>query len=433
MDDSTLCVGADVHLKEITLRAVDKLTSDEVIAPFNVANNLPGAQSAASRLAEVATRLGYTRIQIGCEATGMLWIPFHRFLSTCQHLEPFEVQQVCFNPKLVADFKDALVLRGPKDDERDAFDIAARVQVGHWPDSYVPDDFWQGLRRLTRYRFKLSRNLSQEKMRFQSYAFLKCSDWKRVKALRPWAEGPRAFSDVFGATSVALLTEFTAAELREMTHDQLAHLIAHRGRGRFYDPNATARIVQQALRTSYPIDRLMDHMVTATLATGWEHIRAIKRLMKRLDQHIARYIEPVPNPIITVKGLGPVITAGLLAEIVDISRFPEHKHLAQYVGISWTKRSSAGSVSQNSRMTKVGNPYGRYYFVIGADKLRLFNLEYKAFYWRKYNEVPKHQHKRALVLTARKLVRLVHALLTKNVPYVRPRMTIDLEEADLLQ
>jgi transposase len=177
----------------------------------------------------------------------------------------------------------------------------------------------------------------------------------------------------------------------------------------------------------------MDEMVTATLATGWEHIRVIKRSMKRLDQHIARCIEPVPNPIITVKGLGPVITAGLLAEIVDISRFPEHKHLAQYFGISWSKHSSGGLVSQNTRMTKVGNPYGRYYFVMGADKLRQFNLEYKAFYRRKYNEVSKHQHKRALVLTARKLVRLVHALLTKNVPYVRPQMTVDPEEADQLQ
>jgi transposase len=422
MNTSTLCVGADVHLKEITLRAVDKLTSDEIIAPFNVANNLPGAQSAASCLAEVATRLGYTHIEIGCEATGMLWIPFHRFLSTCQLLAPFSLQLVCFNPKLVADFKDALVLRGPKDDERDAFDVAARVQIGHWPDSYVPDDFWQGLRRLTRYRFRLSRNLSQEKVRFQSYAFLKCSDWKRVKA----------FSDVFGATSAAL-TEFTAAELRETTQDQLADLIARRGRDHFYDPDATARAVQQALRTSYPIDFQMDEMITATLATGWEHIRAIKRLMKRLDQQIARCIEPIPNPIITIKGLGPVITAGLLAEIVDIAHFPEHKHLAQYFGISWTKRFSAGSATQDSRMTKVGNPYGRYYFVIGADKLRLFNLEYKAYYRRKYNEVPKHQHKRALVLTARKLVRLVHTLLTKNVPYVRPRTTIDLVEDDLLQ
>ncbi len=412
MNGSTLCVGADIHLDEIVLRGVDKLSEQEVIERFRVTNNLPGAQSAAATIARAARQSGYTRIEIGWEATGMLWIPFHRFLSTSSALEPFEVALVCFNPKLVSSFKDSLVLRNPKNDERDSFDIAARVRLGHWPDSYTPDDFWQGLRRLTRYRFRLSRNLSREKMRFQAFAFLKVSDWKRV----------RPFSDVLGATSAALLTEYTAAQLREMTQDQLADLIARRGRGRFYDPPATARAVQEALRSSYPIDSQMDDMVTITLATGWEHIRFIKRLMKRLDQHIARYIGPVPNPIITVKGLGPVITAGLLAEIVDISRFPKHKHLAQYVGLTWAKRSSGGFVSQNTRLTKVGNPYGRYYFVMGADKLRQFNLEYKAFYWRKYQEVSKYQHKRALVLTARKLVRLVHALLTKNVPYVRPRM-----------
>ena len=84
-------------------------------------------------------------------------------------------------------------------------------------------------------------------------------------------------------------------------------------------------------------------------------------------------------------------------------------------------------------MTKVGNKHLRYYFILGANTLRQFNLEYKAFYWRKYGEVSKHQHKRALVLTARKLVRLVHALLTKNVPYVRPQALADVQEDNTLQ
>ncbi len=159
-------------------------------------------------------------------------------------------------------------------------------------------------------------------------------------------------------------------------------------------------------------------MVTATLATVWEHIRYLRRLMKRQDQHIARYITPVPNPLITVKGLGAVITAGILAEVVDVTRFPEHKHVAQYIGLTWEKRSTGNFVSQNTRLTKVGNVYLRYYFILGADQLRRHNLEYKAYYWRKYQEVSKYQHKRALVLTARKLVRLVYALLTKNQPYV---------------
>jgi transposase len=427
MNDSsykpTLCVGADVHLDEIVLRAVDKALGHEVLQRFRVTNNLPGAQRAAATIAQTATDLSYTRIEIGWESTGMLWIPFHRYLSTVPILQPFELELICFNPKLVAKFKDGLVLRSPKNDERDAFDVAARLRFGELPVSYVPSDFWQGLRRLTRYRFRLSKALSQEKNRFQSYAYLKCSDWKRVKA----------FSDIFGATSVALLTEFTVAEVREMTHDQLVDLITHRGRGRFDDPTATARAVRQTLRSSYPIDPQMDEIVTAALSAGWDHIRYLNRSMKRLDRLIARHIDLVPNPIITIKGLGAVITAGILAEVVDVLRFPDEKHLAQFMGLTWRKSSSGGFVSQNTRLTKVGNLYLRYYFVLGANLLRQHNLEYKAYYWRKYHEVSKYQHKRALVLTARKLVRLVHALLTKNEPYVRPRTTDHDQEDDGLQ
>lgn len=53
--------------------------------------------------------------------------------------------------------------------------------------------------------------------------------------------------------------------------------------------------------------------------------------------------------------------------------------------------------------------------------MRQHNPDYQAYYQRKYRESYKHKHKRALVLTARKLVRLVHTLLTKDISYVMPR------------
>ena len=82
-------------------------------------------------------------------------------------------------------------------------------------------------------------------------------------------------------------------------------------------------------------------------------------------------------------------------------------------------------------MTKVGNLYGRYYFMQGADEARQYAVEYKAYYWRKYNAVSKYRHNRALVLTARRLVRLVHALLTMNEPCVRPQMASNSREDQL--
>jgi hypothetical protein len=71
-------------------------------------------------------------------------------------------------------------------------------------------------------------------------------------------------------------------------------------------------------------------------------------------------------------------------------------------------------------LTRTGNRYLRYYFCEAANAVRRCAPEYRAYYDRKFHEVRKHQHKRAIVLTARKLVRLVVRLLTTNEPY-RPR------------
>jgi hypothetical protein len=141
MIQSTLCIGIDVHLDDLVVRAIDKADGHEVLERFRVTNNLPGSQAALTRLADTATRLGYTRLEVGWEATGLLWLPFHQQLTHSPYLQAFALQPICFNPKLVANFKDGLVLRHPKNDDRDAWDIASRLRLGELPVSYVPSDF----------------------------------------------------------------------------------------------------------------------------------------------------------------------------------------------------------------------------------------------------------------------------------------------------
>ena len=48
---------------------------------------------------------------------------------------------------------------------------------------------------------------------------------------------------------------------------------------------------------------------------------------------------------------------------------------------------------------------------------RLHNNEFSNYYSKKFNEVTKYQHKRALALSSRKLVRLIHSLLRDNRLY----------------
>jgi len=74
-------------------------------------------------------------------------------------------------------------------------------------------------------------------------------------------------------------------------------------------------------------------------------------------------------------------------------------------------------VGEETPLTRTGNAYLRYYLCEAANAVRMHTAEYRAYYERKYHEVRQHQHKRALVLTARKLVRLVVRLLVTNQPY----------------
>ncbi|MDI6711444.1 MAG: transposase, partial [Bacillota bacterium] len=127
--------------------------------------------------------------------------------------------------------------------------------------------------------------------------------------------------------------------------------------------------------------------------------------------------------VVPDRGQGVPI-AGMIAEIGDIARFPSERALAQYAGLTWSRYQSGNFDAEDRSLSKTGNRYLRYYLVEAANSLRVHNEEYRAYYQTKYGEVPKHQHKRALVLTARKLVRLVYALLSKGQIYGKGQVSL---------
>lgn len=62
----------------------------------------------------------------------------------------------------------------------------------------------------------------------------------------------------------------------------------------------------------------------------------------------------VPNPLLTVPGLGPPVSWGIIAEIVDISRFPDHPELAAYAGLIWKHSQSGPFEAKDTPLTKTG-------------------------------------------------------------------------------
>lgn len=74
----------------------------------------------------------------------------------------------------------------------------------------------------------------------------------------------------------------------------------------------------------------------------------------------------------------------------------------------------------DTHLIKSGNRYLRYYLQEAANSVRRCDSEFRRYYDLKFHEVNQFQHKRALALTARKLVRLVFRLLKDNRLYIPP-------------
>ena len=131
-------------------------------------------------------------------------------------------------------------------------------------------------------------------------------------------------------------------------------------------------------------------------------------------------IQGIQHEFSTIPGIGPVYSAGIIAEIGDIHRFESQASVAKYAGLVWTQHQSGDFESQNTRMIKSGNRYLRYYLLEAANSVRRCDSEFRRYYDLKFHEVNKFQHKRALALTARKLVRVVFRLLKDNRLYIVP-------------
>lgn len=142
--------------------------------------------------------------------------------------------------------------------------------------------------------------------------------------------------------------------------------------------------------------------------------------VKKYDKAIEMQLQTIPQTLTSVKGIGNVYAAGIIAEIGDINRFPGQASVAKYAGLVWTQHQSGDFDADDKRLVKSGNHHLRYYLCEAANALRRCDPEFKRFYDLKYKEVTKHNHKRALALTARKLVRLVYSLLKTNRLYIPP-------------
>ncbi|MFZ5898747.1 MAG: IS110 family transposase [Bacillota bacterium] len=399
-------VGIDVSLKDFKARMFDA-EGEEIAKRFRAKNDDPGAESFVKYLIEICSANNVDSLRIGLEATSVYGWHLQMHLAGETSLVPFHPQVYVFNPKVIANFRKQYVdIR--KDDWFDCLVIADRLRFGRLPESCQVDFRYLPLQRLTRFRHHLIQTITREKNYFLSNLFFKFNTICQNKVL----------SDTFGAASEAILTEFLSPEeIAARPLDELIDILMEKGKSNFSNPEATAKALKHAASSAYKLHGSLLKPVNLILATSLQTIRTLERQVKDIDKTIEKELSHFQNTLQSMPGR-PVCAAGLIAEIGDIHRFDNEKALAKYAGLTWRKDQSADFEADDTPLTKTGNAYLRSYFVLAANNVRIRDPKFAEFYTRKFKESTTHHHRRALVLTARKLVRVVDALLRSNQLYM---------------
>lgn len=401
-----LYVGIDVSSTDNVVCCLTNDSEKHPVSRFTVQNNRPGIMELKTRIDQLTQKHGISEVLFGLEHTGCY--SMHAAMYLQRHLDfgcP-NVRVYMFNPSLIKQFKKAHFLDAPKNDRVDAWYIASRLKGGHLPHPYTWSEPMMSLQRLTRARYHLMEALVRESNFLMTNLYLKFSDYTLV------------FDDKLSATSLAVLEEFESVEeVAEASIEKLSEFLIKHSRNRFDDPRAVAAALSKAARSSYRMPHAMSDSVNLAMASSIRVIRTLQEQLKSLRKAIEDHLAAIPQTLDTVPGIGPIYASGILAEIGDIEQYASHKQLAKLAGLAWTENQSGNFTAIQTRLIHSGNRFLRYYLFEAADKVRMHDPVFAEYYAKKKAEPKQFAHKRALALTARKLVRLVYYLLKTNQLY----------------
>ena len=414
MPTSTLFVGIDVSLKSNQVCPIN--FNQDVFFNKSFENSPEGCESLIKDILNVLDKhKEFTKVLVCLESTNIYHIHISTVLINDSRLKPFGIKVYIENAKSIENYKRTFTDR-EKTDPEDAFLVADYLRVGKCKKS-TPWNGYQkvALQRLTRQRRHIAESLAKEKQYLSSNLYLKFSALK----VNP-NESP--FSNNFSKTASFMLSDYLSTEeIVSANIEDLVSKICELSRNRFNDSEEVAKLLKKAARDSYRLDKVSSDSVSIAMASSFRMIKFYESEIKLLDKEILNLIKSTDNRYFTIltsiKGIGLVYAAGTVAEIGNIYLFDSDDKLAAYCGLKWKRKDSGTKVSEHTKKTLTGNAYLRYYIVEATNSMLKYNDVFSAYYHQKYNEVKINKRKRALVLTSRKLIRLIYGLLRHNKLY----------------
>lgn len=329
--------------------------------------------------------------RIGLESTG------HYGANLKLFLESSGSTFMEFNPPLINRFVKSKTLRKTKTDAIDCEMIARylmTVEYKPYPPSFYHTE---KLKSLTSFRDSLIRQRSRQLAELTDILN------KVFPEFKPFFKGK------FSAAALHILAAYSTPERIANMNARSYETLKKLSRGSFTVTDFTSLKHLARNTIGHPDDFLLNEMTMV--------IDIFSQLDSKVDEAetlISECVSELNPPMLTIPGIGVDSAAVILAEFGDFAKYESPAQLLSFAGME-PGYFQSGTSESAGRMVKHGSSYLRYALMNCARSVVNYEPTFAEYYAKKRAEGKSYRV--ALSHTAKKLIRVLFTLQTKNLVY----------------
>lgn len=380
-------VGIDVSKYKHDCFILNEL-AEVIVRDLVIANTHDGFSTLRSTLESLDSSQD---IRIGFEATGHYTSNLKRFLENA-HYSFMES-----NPALISKYIHSQTLRKTKNDSIDSCSIARWLMtVDYKP---YPSGFYHtySLKSLTRLRDTIVRQRSL-------YMVMLTNVLDHI-----FPEFKPFFKDKFSQTALYLLEKYHTPEKMSRMNSASYDAIRCISRGKFSMQRFLA-LKDLATHTIGDSNELFEIQLISILNLYRESDAEVVNL----ETEIISLIKEVDPRTLTIPGIDPISAAIIISEYGGINNFSSPSKMLSFAGLE-PGYFQSGTMEFKGKMVKRGSSQLRYTLMNCTMPLIMYNMVFAEYYHKKRAEGKPHRV--ALSHVAKKLIRVIYTLETKNISF----------------
>lgn len=338
-----------------------------------------------------------TEVCVVYEATGV----YHRVLKKV--LEDNNIKQFIINPLLSAKTRKNDSLRCPKTDKLDPKSIAKTYYSHSLHNSHKQETIYHELRELSRYYEDILVHIRKDKVAFRAQLDIVFPGYDTL------------YDDLYGPVALAVIEKYPHPEMLQKKKI-----------------NTVSKVIQsKTCHRQAMSDTMADKAIeySKTIYSGCDkddiEVLILQRFIKKLKEDMAeaertisemiKLAQELPDFSIikSIPGIGDNLTARIIAELGDMTRFKKKNELVAFAGLDPRISESGQDDGDHMHITKKGNKRLRcllYLAVTCSIRLKRDDNSIKDFYIKKKQQSNPMCSKAAKTACASKLVRIIYSM-----------------------